>query len=146
MKKRASLVLCCLVPALAHAQSPPQGAWEDAFNFGDATHDNVPAVSLIHVFDGYAGKIFAQTQVIPAGTCYSGHARLWVPPPMGSSAGDPGTFEAVPFCDTYVFCGGHCAMADGRILFTGGGPTSGTAQNEGDIADPQGLTSPAGLP
>jgi galactose oxidase len=133
---KIGMVIALTAGISASAAGQQQGAWEDPFDFGDTSHDDVPAVSLIHIFDGYEGKIFAQTQLIP-GSCLSGDARLWTPPAMGSTSGDPGTFEAVPFCDTYVFCGGHCAMADGRILFTGGGPTSGTAQDKADIMDPQ---------
>ena len=102
-----------------------QGAWEPYFAFGDMTHEPTVAVHLIHVFDGTTGKVIAITSEnthhdgcgYPA-LVTSWNARLWTPPAPNSSG--PGSYETVPMCLNYLFCGGHCSLADGRKLFLGG--------------------------
>lgn len=122
MKMRNSIVLVCLVPGFALAQSPPQGEWEAPFDFGPSSTDRIVAIDLIHVFDSVEGKFLALTSEWPSGTptCWAGFSRLWTPPPMGSPSGDPGTFEDVEFCGHRLFCGGHSALANGQVLHVGG--------------------------
>ena len=134
MKKRL-LVSLVLWPAVAVAQ---QGSCETPwFYFGNdpAGNDAIVAVHLIHVFDGTTGKVLpitsqtlAEQNCAPGTTHASDLAKLWTFPTGGAPG--PGTFEAVPLCRTYMFCEGHSALADGRILNVGGMIPNGPPPND----------------
>ena len=109
MKSRSSIALLALVPTVAVAQ---QGAWENRFDFGPSFNERTIAVNLIHVWDGQTAKVLALSYETL-------DSRLWTPPPVGSDPGDPGDFEEADV-NSYLFCGGLSALADGRILHVGG--------------------------
>ena len=108
MKSRSSIALLALVPTVALAQ---QGAWETQFDFGPLGGPATIAVNLIHVWDGQTTKVLALSYE-------SLDSRLWTPAPA-SLPGDPGVYENADV-NSYLFCGGHSALADGRILHVGG--------------------------
>lgn len=104
-------------PALAQ-----QGAWQTpiAISLGNQP---VTAVHMMHVYNGVEGKVLIiPTQTAAAQNCPGGmdlasdFATLWTPPAATAIPGSPGTFVSVPHCRTYMFCEGHCALADGRVL------------------------------
>jgi hypothetical protein len=45
---------------------------------------------------------------------------FWTPPSGPSGPGNPGNFLRVTMCRTRLYCSGHSALADGRILLAGG--------------------------
>ena len=110
MKNRSLIALLALVPTVAVAQ---QGAWEPTFLFGPSLAEATYAVDLIHVPPNppQPAKVLALTRTDP-------ESRLWTPAPA-SLPGNPGVFEKAEV-DAETFCGGHSAMADGRILHVGG--------------------------
>lgn len=131
MNRCLTIITLTLIPGIAWAQ---QGAWElPAFPLGDLTNptlEPIVAVHLVHVFDGTQGRVIGITYESQAldncgggangGTDASDRVLLWTPPPIGSPPGYPGTFEAAPLCRTFLFCGGHTHLADGRALLVGG--------------------------
>jgi hypothetical protein len=115
MRKHAVLTALGIlaVPTLAQ-----QGVWEDWFHWGNdqlSGSDRTRAVHLVHVWDGQTPKMlsisYGATDV---------HNRLWTPP-VGGAWGAAGSFTDIPIPASYpqtkLFCGGHAAMADGRILW-----------------------------
>src|SRR5262249_29944202 len=83
----------------------------------------------------------------------NGHdARLWNP--------TTGVFTAVPNSQTNLFCAGHCALADGKILVAGGhagghiglrdtnlfNPTSRTWTKVGSMTSPRWYPTTTTLP
>ena len=111
--KRYAIALIGIVQSVAVAQGP-QGEWEQWFWFGNDLlgDDATVAINLIHVWNGSTPKVLALSRDDP-------DSRLWTPPPVGSPPGYSGVFEeANVAADT--FCGGHSALADGRILHVGG--------------------------
>jgi len=106
---KLSIAFLALIPAAAFAQ---QGAWEVPFDFGPSPSERTRAINLVHVWDGQTMKVLAMSYDSP-------DSRLWTPPPAGSPAGFSGIFEEANVA-SYLFCGGHSAMADGRILHAGG--------------------------
>ena len=112
-----SIALLGFCPALALAQ---QGVWEEPpFNFGPSQEDRIMAIHLIHVHYFGTGKVVAITYE-QAPNCISGRTRLWTPPPFGGPPGYSGVFASIPNCRNWLFCAGHSALADGRILTVGG--------------------------
>ena len=110
--KRYAIALLGVIQSVAVAQGP-QGEWEQWFWFGNDPlgDDATNAVNLIHVWNGSTPKVLALTRTDP-------ESRLWTPAPA-SLPGNPGVFEKAEV-DAETFCGGHSAMADGRILHVGG--------------------------
>ena len=108
------------------------GTWETPlFDFGPSALDKIVAIHLIHL---HTGEFLALDggQDVPFSTP---KARLWTPPAIGVTG--PGTFLAVPNNRTRLWCCGHCARPDGKILTSGGWfvPGSGTlpASNHTDL-------------
>src|SRR5262245_34291361 len=129
MKKLGVLLSACAVQ-VTMAQ---QGTWEfPPFAFGSLALPAIEAIHLVHTYDPNAGT--GRIIGIPGTTQRCGQpegqpptsdlVRYWTPPPPTSPEGSPGTFEAAPLCRTFMFCEGHCALADGRILNVGGMQTS----------------------
>jgi hypothetical protein len=117
------VVLICRASVLGQI---PQGQWDEFyFNFGPSLQDRIVAIHLIHVYDPYtgSGKVIAINRyhyVLPPSPCYAPEVRYWTPPAANAPPGFPGTFESIPNWRTDVFCSGHSALADGRILTVGG--------------------------
>lgn len=139
--KRLISVICIaqvLSPGIVSAQVASQGEWETpVFDFGDLQLEPIGPVHLIHVYDGTRGKVIAitaeTTQSCPGGALAAGRTRLWSFPLNGAPG--PGTFEAIPLCRSYTFCGGHSSLADGRVLVVGGGEHS-VGTNQANLFDP----------
>ena len=114
--KRYAIALIAIIQSIAVAQEP-QGEWEDWFWFGNTQLDATVAINLIHVWNGSTTKVLALTRPVPNFPTIP-TSRLWTPAPA-SLPGNPGVFEEADVAaDT--FCGGHSALADGRILHVGG--------------------------
>lgn len=113
MKKGCAVVLMTAFPSLVLAQ--PQGEWEQWFDFGPPGGPFTNAIHLIHVWDGSTTKVMAMS----ADADRYLNTRLWTPPPVGSPPGYSGVFELADVA-AYTFCGGHSALADGRVLHVGG--------------------------
>ena len=113
MMKPCLIAPMCLYPAGAIAQ---QVAWETPFWWGNDLQgaDKTVAVNLIHFYNGDNTIMKALSLSFE-----NPDSRLWTPPAVGSLPGSPGLFEPddVP---SYLFCGGHSALADGRVLHVGG--------------------------
>jgi hypothetical protein len=73
---------------------------------------------MIHVYDPYTGtgKVIAFDREDPY-YCLTPTALYWMP---SATPGSPGTFESIPNNNTDMFCAGHAALPDGRILTVGG--------------------------
>ncbi|HRQ72878.1 MAG TPA: hypothetical protein PLU35_07615 [Phycisphaerales bacterium] len=115
MKTRRAILVLSLIPSVVLAQD---GLWEQWFWFGNSSNgsDATRAINLIHLWDGSTAKVLALSQYLPDSDLES---RLWTPPPVGSEPQDPGVFEDATI-DASMFCGGHSALADGRVLHVGG--------------------------
>ena len=111
-----AIVLSAIVHSGSVAPEPP-GEWEQSFWLGSDSQgaDATRAINLIHVWDGQTTKVLVLSYDIPP----LWDSRLWTPPPAGSTAGFSGIFEEANVA-SYLFCGGHTAMADGRVLHVGG--------------------------
>lgn len=148
---RHFVALLALAPTLALAQ---QGSWEvPPFFFGNdpAGTDAIYAVHMVHL---HTGKALVWTVIYPGPGCDPmcasnppppyppscvSRVYAWTPPSMSDPAGFPGTFESVPNCNTWMFCGGHSALADGSILAVGGmifGGHQNGGSPESNVFDP----------
>ena len=124
--KRFLVALLALGPTVSLGQ---QGAWEEPFDFGTPETGFTMAVDLIHVPPNppQPAKVLALSWQSPD------DSRLWTPP-IGIAP--PGVFESADLPTTYTFCGGHSALADGRVLHVGGGPVQCCHQFDADLFDP----------
>ena len=104
-----------LQPAFTEAQPPSvQGSWAGPFCWpNQATH-------MMHL---HTGKILFW----PGHFNESGHIDAWLWDPQAGCFGDnpadnfdPQCFTKIDNNETNLFCSGHAALADGRILITGG--------------------------
>lgn len=127
-----------VIPLVLVSEAFGQGAWEPSFQLGTAPsfEDKVRAVHMIHVFDGTTGRILvlpdhSQSQASCGETApRSDMAKLWTP---SSTSGAIGSIVSVPLCRSSLFCSGHSAMADGRILVIGGDHPVGLGLEEVNI-------------
>ncbi len=143
--KTCLIVLLGLLSTRALAQ---QGQWEEWFPFGAPFDPTAPLLPIapVHLIHLHTGEVVAITLVYyptPPATpdpcepscpeACVGKSYLWTPPPP-DSPGNPGQFQNIPNCRNFLFCCGHSALADGRIL-TIGGHWSAT-QKYTDLYDP----------
>jgi len=112
---RCAVLLLGLFPTLSLAQD---GLWEVPFDFGPEGGPFTRAINLVHVSNGSTTKVLALSGDTDQNHPYL-WSRLWTPPPVGSPPRYSGVFESADV-DSFTFCGGHSALADGRVLHVGG--------------------------
>lgn len=110
-------LMASVVLLFTSASMAQQGEWEQDFLYFGNDPQGADAIVAVHLIHLHTGKVLAITYGPPHDCNYPGGGRnyLWTPPPP-NSPGNSGQFQSLPNCHNYMFCAGHSAMADGRIL------------------------------